>query len=77
MNQHHDAFHPGILFGGKGIVLWAIAAIMMVEPAEAAQVRRVGQAARRCNDRHCGGNRKRKATLNIKKSHMALEDLQR
>lgn len=24
MNQHHDAFHPGILFGGKGIVLWAI-----------------------------------------------------
>jgi hypothetical protein len=40
VNQHHDAFHPGMLSGGNGTLLWPIAAIVMVEPAEAAQVMR-------------------------------------
>ncbi|MDU8606937.1 hypothetical protein [Pseudomonas syringae group sp. 247E2] len=42
MNQHHDAFHPGMLSVGNGILL-PIAAIMTVGPAGAAQAVRDGK----------------------------------
>lgn len=43
MNKHHDAFHPGMLCVGNGILLWPIAPIMRGEPAKAAQVMRGGK----------------------------------
>jgi hypothetical protein len=44
VNQHHDALHAGMLSFGNGLLLWLIAAaVMMVEPAEAAQIMRGGK----------------------------------